>query len=425
MLYPRKIFPTLLENVKNRKIIVLTGARQVGKTTLLKMIRAKIAAENNSVFLDMDLLADQEIGRSLESFLDFLRLNGYSEKNKRFFIFIDEFQRVPEMATLLKNIFDHYPNLKVFVSGSSSLSIKRGIQESLAGRKFVFEVFPLDFEEFLDFKEAKEAKKYFSNIERLKAEKVSLPESILRLWREFLSFGGYPEVALSSSEKEKKKILQSIFDLYAEKDILLFLGIENLWAFKKLIELLAIDSGNLVNFNHLAAETGLHNKTVRSYISLLEETYLIKILRPFSRSRRGEIVKSPKIYFLDNGVRNFFLNNFNVPEKRSDKGVIFESYILQEIMKGDSRSCQIKFWRTKQKEEVDFILQVESKNIPLEAKFKATGRTEEYRQVLKFLVDYKEKKGIILNSNLKKTISVKGKIIKFIPAVNFWGRIVS
>jgi uncharacterized protein len=419
MIFKRKILPKLLDNIENNKIIILTGPRQVGKTTLLKMIYAKIAQKSKAIFLDMDLTANQEFGKDLSKFISYLNLNGYSQKEERFYVFVDEFQRLPEMTMVFKNIYDNYPNIKIFASGSSSLSIKKSAKESLAGRKFIFEIFPLDFEEFLDFKEDEEAKRYFRNINNLQEGKITLPQKLQELREEFFVFGGYPEVVLQNDYQEKKKILKSIFDLYAEKDAMLFLGVENIWAYKKIIQLLAVDSGSLLNYNNLAKESGIHNETVRSYISMLEETYLIKILRPFSANKHNEIIKSPKVYFLDNGVRNYFLNNFNKLGKRVDKGSIFESYILQEIVKNNTRNCNVKFWRTKQKDEVDFVLEKENGIFPVEAKFSSLGKVDDMRTVQKFLFQYDQESGYVLNGNFKKLAEKDGKKIMFDVAINF------
>ena len=419
MFYPRKIYKILSENIKNSKIVILTGARQVGKTTLMKMLYEQVNKKTKAIFIDMDLISNQEIGENLENFINHLIFNGYNEKLKRFYVFIDEFQRAPKLAMILKNIYDHYSNIKVFASGSSSLSIKNKIKESLAGRKFVFEIYPLDFEEFLEFKQDAQAKKYFNNIVKVKGANIALPAKLNKLLEEFLIFGGYPEVILSSNPEKKKQILKSIFDLYIEKDVMMFLGVEKVWAYKKIIQLLAVNNGQIINYNNLAQEAGVHNKTIRSYLSLLEDTYLIQILSPFFSNKQKEITKSPKIYFLDNGARNYFLNNFNVLEKRTDKGGVFENYVLQEIVKNNIKNYNIKFWRTKEKQEVDFIFEKRNILIPIAVKIKSYGKTDDHRNVLTFLTDYKQQKGYILSKNFNQIIQKHNKKIHFIPAINF------
>jgi predicted AAA+ superfamily ATPase len=414
MYFERKIYRKLKDNVDNNKIIILTGSRQVGKTTLMKMLIEDI--DKKYAFLDMDIVFNREHGETLEKFLDFLILNGYQDNDEKFYIFVDEFQKAPELASIFKNIYDHYPNIKIFASGSSSLLIKKNIKESLAGRKFIFEIYPLDFEEFLIFKQDKKILENYKNIQKLKSKDIDWPAKFEKLVDEYLRFGGYPEVVLSESEETKKMILTSIFDLYLEKDIMSFSGIENISAFKKLVEVLAVNNGQILNYNALSRLLGLHNKTVRSYIRLLEETYLIKTIKPYHTNKNKEIKKSPKIYFIDLGVRNYFVNNFNGINKRADKGQIWETYILGEFLKNNYK--QIKFWRTRQGQEVDFIIE-ENGIIPLEVKYKTKGKHDDYANLVKFLDTYNLQKAYIVSDNRNELINRDDKEILFLTGFNF------
>lgn len=425
MIYKRKIYQILEKNLENNKIIILTGSRQVGKTTLLKALKEQVDKTNKSVFLDMDIGANLEFGEDLQKLMDLLVLNGYSQSLERFYLFVDEFQRVPSMVNILKNLYDHYQNIKIFASGSSSLSIKNNIKESLAGRKFIFDIYPLDFEEFIEFKQDKKAKEYFGNIDKLKSRDLLLPKVLSDYLAEFLTYGGYPEVVLQEDEFAKQQILKSIFDLYLEKDVMVLMGVENILAYKKLVQLLAVSSGQTVNYNNLANESGIHNQTVRSYLGLLEESYLIKIIRPYHTNLNKEIKKTPKIYFQDNGVRNFFLNNYNLPERRIDSGHVYETYVLSELFKNLGQGQSVNFWRTKQKEEVDFVLNREGFLIPIEVKKQAGPKKENYRHVLSFLKKYDQKTGYVLSGNYKDAIEKQGKQIKFLPAINFVSNIKS
>lgn len=413
MYIERKIYKKIKNQLHNNKIIILTGSRQVGKTTIMRKLMEEVAGKK--AFLDMDIVSNREFGESLEAFLDFLILNGY-EKGEKFCVFVDEFQKMGELATVFKNIYDHYPNIKIVASGSSSLSIKNNIKESLAGRKFLFEIYPLDFEEFLSFKKNNIVLAHYKNIQNLQSLDVDLPASFLAYLHEFLCFGGYPELCLAKGDEEKKMLLTSIFDLYLEKDIMNFSGIENIVAFKKLVEYLAVNNGQIVSYNKLAALLGIHNKTLRSYISLLEETYLIKTIRPFHTNKTKEIKKSPKIYFLDLGVRNFFLNNFNPLDKRGDKGQIWETYVLGELVKNAIKN--IKFWRTKIGTEVDFVLDGE-KPLPIELKYQSSAKKEDYSNLLNFLREYKLDKAYLLSQNRNQNLDLSGGKIDFVVAVNF------
>ncbi len=416
-LHKRKIFSQLKKNLTNKKIIILIGSRQVGKTILMKMLREELPTKSKSVFIDMDIISNREFGESLENFLDFLYLNGYEEKGGIFYCFIDEFQKVENISNVFKNLYDNYPNIKIIASGSSSISIKSNIKESLAGRKFIFNIFPLDFEEFLTFKDDVTSKEIYKNISKLKQVEINLPAKFEKYLDEFLTFGGYPEVVLAKNPDDKKQILKSIFDLYLEKDIIGFSNIENFSAFKKLVEILSVENGQEINYSSLSKNVGLHVKTLKNYIHLLEETYILKTIRPFHSNKKKEVVKSPKVYFLDMGVRNFFLKNYSSLEKRTDKGTIWESYIFQEIIK-NIENISINFWRTKQQQEVDFIISGQ-KLLPIEVKYKSTGKTRDFSSLLTFMHDYNIKNGIVLSKNLNKKIIIDKYKLNFIPAINF------
>ncbi|MEA3449648.1 MAG: ATP-binding protein [Patescibacteria group bacterium] len=416
MYLKRKIYSKLLTNLKNNKIIILTGARQVGKTSLMKKLLEKVDNGKNTAFIDMDLTSNTEKAENLDKFLDFLILNGYNKKLSRFYVFVDELQKAKDIAGIFKNIYDHYPNIKIIASGSSSLSIKNKIKESLAGRKFIFEIYPLDFEEFLIFKQDKKAREYFKNIPKLKNSEIELPYKLNQYLEEFLIFGGYPEVALSDDIEIKKRLLASIFDLYIEKDIMIFSDIENIPAFKKIIEILAVNNGQMINYNRLAQEAGIHNKTVRSYLSLIENTYITKTIRPFYSNKNKEIIKTPKIYFLDIGVRNYFLNNYSEIKKRIDKGQIWETYILQELIKNNFD--KIKFWRTKNNQEIDFILEA-NKTIPLEIKYKSQGEIKHLKTIFYFLKEHNLKKAYLLSKNYNKEINKDKRNVLCRVGVNF------
>jgi predicted AAA+ superfamily ATPase len=296
------------------------------------------------------------------------------------------------------------------------LSIKNNIKESLAGRKFIFEIYPLDFEEFLIFKQDKKAQEYFKNIPKMKSVDVELPYKLQEYLFDFLLFGGYPEVVLTDDTETKKKLLASIFDLYIEKDIMIFSDIENIPAFKKIIEILAVNNGQLINYNRLSKEVGIHNKTVRSYLSLIEDTYITKTINPFYSNKGKELVKMPKSYFLDFGVRNYFLNNFSQIEKRVDKGQIWETYILQELVKNNFG--RIKFWRTKSGIEVDFILEGDEIK-PIEIKYMSQGEKSHLNNISYFLENKKIKKGYLFSLNYNKNIIRKGYHITCRPGINF------
>ena len=401
---PRKIFKRLKEQAKDKKIALLLGARQVGKTTLLKELYLELSQSNRCLFLDLDILSNYEKVSTFENLINTIKLNGYKEEqNEFFYLFLDEFQRYPAIAKIMKNVYDNFNNVKIYASGSSSLAIKSQIQESLAGRKKINEIFPLDFEEFLWFKQNDKLLTNFLNINGLKGENLYSPlKEFNGLLKEFLVFGGYPEAVLKTSKEGKTEVLSSIFDLYVKKDLLEYLNIEKILDIKKLIEFLAVNNGKKIKYEEISKLTSLKFNETKRYLEMLRETYIVEILRPFYTNKNKEIVKIPKIYFIDNGVRNFFINNFNELSLRDDSGFLFEGFVLSEFLKKGIKN--IRFWQDKNGNEVDMLFEENSILTPIEVKFKQSLKSEDFRGVNAFLKDYpKTKKGYIINLGSQKT----------------------
>lgn len=398
---PRKVFWILKEQVKDRKISLLLGARQVGKTTLLKELFDELSKTNKCLFLDLDVISNYEKISSFETLVNTLKVNGYEEKQKDFFyLFLDEFQRYTNLPKIMKNVYDNLENVKIYASGSSSLKIKNHVQESLAGRKKIIEIFPLDFEEFLWFKQNEKLSKNLKNIEKLKGDVGSSVKEFHSFLNEFLIFGGYPEVPLKKSKEEKIEVLSSIFDLYVKKDLVEYLNIEKILEVKKLIEFLAINNGQKIKYEKITGLTALSFNEIKKYLEILKETYLIEMLRPFYTNKNKELVKIPKIYFIDNGVRNYFINNFNGLSLRNDSGFLFEGFIISELLKKGMKN--LKFWQDKNENEIDIIIEKYT-IIPIEVKFKQKLKSEDFIGIDNFLKAYpKTKNCYLINLNVQK-----------------------
>ena len=364
----RKLYNILINEKDNRKVSVVLGARQVGKTTLVKQLHHDICLDYQGLYLDMDVLSNFERVSTYENLLNTIKLEGYTpEQKETFFLFLDEFQRYPGFSKILKNIYDHHNNIKLYVTGSSSIKIKDEVQESLAGRKNIHYLFPLDFEEFLAFKNEDQGLLQLKNISKLSGRDLKIP-LLFELLTEYMIFGGYPEISLLSKPSLKIKALDGIFDLYVKKDLVEYLNIKRILNVKKLIEILAINHGQKIKYEELASTCSLKEYEIKNYIEILKETFLITEVRPYFTNKNKEIVKIPKIYFNDHGVRNYFLNNFNDINKRDDNGFLFESFVLGELLKSGNKN--IKYWQDKNKREVDFIVDRVHQQIPIEVKFK-------------------------------------------------------
>jgi predicted AAA+ superfamily ATPase len=327
---------------------------------------------HKSLFLDIDLFSDFEKIAKYENIINTLKLHGFKEgSNEPFFLFLDEFQRYEDVSVILKNLYDHQENLKIYATGSSSLTIKQSIQESLAGRKLIYNLYPLDFEEFLDFRDDESAVELYRNSSSLIGKNLgSILGKLADYLKEFMVFGGYPEVVLTEGVEAKREILRSIFDLYVKKELVEYLKIEKIYPVKLIIEYLAINNGQKVKYDELSKISGLSQKMVKQYLDILEETFLIQTIRPFFTNKNKELIKIPKIYFIDPGVANYFVKNFNPLELRKDAGFLFENFIFSEVLKKGAESTGLKFWGDKNQREVDLVIDNPARLIALEMKYK-------------------------------------------------------
>lgn len=327
MLVRRTIQKHIESRLFSGKIIIIYGARQVGKTTLVKEIQENY--EGKSVYLNCD---EPDIRNALT--------NKTSTEIKSFLgesdlVIIDEAQRVKNIGLSLKLVADNFPKMQIIATGSSSFELSNQISEPLTGRKYEFYLYPFTLTE---------VKQIYSNLE------------IKRLLENRVIFGSYPEIAVN--EQNAWENLKNITQSYLFKDILQFQNIKSPESLEKLLQALALQIGNEVSYNELAEISGIDKKTVASYIQILEKAFIIFRLNPFSRNLRNELKKLRKIYFYDNGIRNALINNKNSLDLRQDTGALWENFIISEKIKRDN-NCLIKsnfyFWRTRQKGEIDLI----------------------------------------------------------------------
>ncbi|NIA18331.1 MAG: AAA family ATPase [Actinobacteria bacterium] len=329
-MYNRIIEKNLKRSFLKGKIIIITGARQTGKTTLSMKIMDKFPPEQVKMF-NGDNPADRELlsGKSLE-FLE--KLIGGAK-----IIFIDEGQKVGTIGQTLKLLVDKYKsNKQIIVTGSSSFNLLDKTEEPLTGRKIVFHLFPLSLEEIYK----KDFLKAIKNIE------------------EHLVFGNYPEVAGKNSFSEKRKALLEISSSYLYKDVLEFQGIKKSDALVSLLKALSLQIGSEVSYTELANISGLNKKTVESYVDILEKNYIIFRLPPYAKNKRKIISKLRKIYFYDLGARNAIINNFNLLADRGDIGALWENFMAVERLKFQHYHeiyADNYFWRTYDGSEVDWV----------------------------------------------------------------------
>ncbi|MCX5750654.1 MAG: ATP-binding protein [Candidatus Saganbacteria bacterium] len=347
MLYPRKNLKKIYKVLGREESIILTGARQIGKTSLLMMIKEHLENQGQTCHY-FNLENPTHLKALNEHPFNLFELIPAASKRQN--IFIDEVQYLDDPTNFLKLLYDEKrTKIKIIASGSSAFYINEKFKDSLAGRKFIFEIFPLDFEEFLTFKKEEELLKQ-------KKGRISAyyKNRLLKLWQQYLIYGGYPKVALEQDEEIKKILLEEIGSSYIKKDST-EAGIKNTDKYFALLKILAEQTGQLVNSQELSNSLNLAHKTIEDYLNVMARSYQIAFIKPFYQNLRKELTKMPKGYFYDTGLRNFFLSDFAPPQKRPDKGPFLENIVFGELLKERGNTDKIKFWRTQDKHEIDFV----------------------------------------------------------------------
>ena len=362
MIRDRSLFKEIKKHLPNKRHTIITGARQVGKTSLLKLLFKQLKTAKEEVFYLS--LEDHRILKAVdehpEKILNFISAIPIPilEANvaKRIYLLVDEVQYAKDPTNFLKYFYDTYEgNVKVIATGSSAFYIDRKFQDSLAGRKRIFNLYPLSFEEFLSFKGADKLNEEIQLLRTKSTYQSLMLERLTTYFYEYLNYGGYPAVVLENDFTEKRYLLEELKNAYIKRDILES-AIEKEGKFYLLLQLLADQIGSLVNKNELANTVQIDGKTIENYLYILQKCYHIQLLRPFYRNVRKELVKMPKVYFNDLGLRNAFLNRFGPINERGDKGALLENYYFLQFRHSYSID-QIKFWRTTDKQEVDFIIE--------------------------------------------------------------------
>ncbi|MEI6092012.1 MAG: ATP-binding protein, partial [bacterium] len=321
----RTIEHIISEKMHSGKAIVLVGARQVGKTTLIK----NILSTNDYLFLDAD---DPTVRATLTS-PNTEQIKTLISKNN--IIFLDEAQRISGIGLTLKIITDQFKDVQLLVSGSSSFDLGNVLNEPLTGRKWEYELFPVSWEEY------ENSIGYLKSVQQLENR---------------LLYGFYPEVI--NNQGKEKETLMNLVNSYLYRDLLAFTEIRRPEVLEKLLQALALQMGSEVNYNELAQLIGINKITVQKYIEILEKGYVVFRLNSFSGNLRNEIKQNRKIYFYDNGIRNMIIGNFTPLDLRQDKGTLWENFLISERLKQNKYKqtfAKMYFWRTKQQQEIDFV----------------------------------------------------------------------
>ncbi len=323
----RTLYPALKHRLFGKKALIITGPRQVGKTTVIKKLIAETST--NHLFLD----GDDPTSRRLLTEPNTEQLRQILGNDD--IIFIDEAQRIPHIGITSKLITDQFSEKQLILSGSSAFELSGNMQEPLTGRKWTFELFPISWEEWQN------------HIGYLKAEQ-DLENRLIS--------GFYPDVL--NNPTDQHQLLDELVESYLYKDVLTFANIRKPEVIEKLVQALAYQIGQEVVYKEIGDAIGLDPKTVSSYIDILEKAYVVFRLPSFSRNLRNEIKSSRKIYFYDNGIRNAVIKNYDALPLRQDVGALWENFLISERLKQlrySKSHAKMYFWRTKQQQEIDYV----------------------------------------------------------------------
>lgn len=348
-MYPRKIYPLIKQDLSKKHITVITGMRRVGKTTLVKYLLEEIDS-TNKIYLDLERLDNRELflEKNYDNVIYILKQRGLIF-DKIAYIVIDEIQLAKNISSVLKYLYDNY-KIKFIVTGSSSFYVKNLFTESLAGRKKIFELFPLDFGEFLTFK-----KIFFQH--SVKFLPVSFNNSeyerLKMYYNEYLEYGGFPEVALVKNINDKKDLLNDIINSYINIDIVSLSDFRNHEKIYALMKMLAARVGSRLDYAKMSRLVGSSMETIKNYINFFEKTYIIFRVPVFTNKTDREIIKAKKLYFCDNGLLAILSD--------ISSGAKFENALFLQL----KHLGNIQYYSLKTGREIDFIF---NKKIALESK---------------------------------------------------------
>ncbi|MBE9582031.1 MAG: ATP-binding protein [Proteobacteria bacterium] len=404
----RKLFSDLVGHLHQKEISIIIGPRQSGKTTLMDLLREHLDKKGErTLYLNLDIEWDRPHFESQSALLGKIELE---LSKKRAYVFIDEIQRKENAGLFLKGLFDLKLPYKFIVSGSGSLELKEKIHESLVGRKRLFELNTITFDEFINHKTDYKYKENLAGFLEIEKDKTQ------QLLMEYMSFGGYPRVVLASELTEKIRIIDEIFSSILEKDIAYLLKVDKTEAFSALIKVLSSQIGNLINYSELSSTLNISYQTVKKYLWYSQKIFLLDIISPYARNVRKEITKSPVPYFWDLGLRNYALGIFGHLGSPSECGFIFENLVFL-LLKEQIRfsATKLNFWRTKDKAEVDFVLERGRNIVPIEVKYKSLKKTEVSRSLRSFIEKYSPDEAYVVNLDYSNTLRINKTTLFFLP----------
>jgi len=411
-LLPRELLKEIEPFVERDEIIVILGARQIGKTCLLRYIQKKLEEEGKSTFfIDLEDIELRGTIKSPQDLLSYIRALGY--KGGHAYLFIDEVHYMQKATSILKYLHDHHPQLKFFITGSSSLKLRFKLGESLTGRKIIFILYPLSFKEYFLFSGNEEMVQILTTFRNKKIPEPFLTH-ISKTYEEYILWGGYPKVAMTPSFDIRAEILKEIFTTYLEKEVRGLIREEMFERFNYFVRFLAAQNGNLLKILEVSKELGLQRSTVQRYLTILEETFMAKRLLPVAKSRQKELTRTPKFYFFDTGFINFLTKDFRPLSMHPNSGSLVETSIFTFLLRRLSPLEEIYFWRRKNGQEVDFIIHTRGGYVPVEVKWHNNSKIT--TSLKNFVKSYNPAMAVVSTKSMWQNKKLNSCKIQFLPA---------
>ena len=404
----RKLFSELVDHLPQKEMSLIIGPRQAGKTTIMEMLKKYLDDRGKrTLFLNLDIEWDRPHLKSQAALLRKIELELGQQHG---YVFIDEIQRKDDAGLFLKGLFDLKMPYKFIISGSGSLELKQKIHESLAGCKRLFELPTVSLEEFINHRTDY---RYEENLADFLAIEI---DRALQLLLEYMQFGGYPRILTAMEQREKLRLIDEIYRSVIEKDIAYLLKLDKPDVFSALIKVLAGQVGQLMNYTELASTLNVSFATVKKYLWYAQKIFLVELIAPYARNVRKEISKSPVPYFWDLGLRNYALGLFGHLESPLEKGFVFENLIFLLLrQKLRFKAAKLNYWRTKDKAEVDFVIEDGKRLIPLEVKFKRLKQVNVPASLRSFISKYNPEQAYIINLDLSKNLKINKTKLFFMP----------
>ena len=404
----RKLFSALIDHLPQKEMSLIIGPRQAGKTTLMEMLKEHLDKSGEpTLFLNLDIQWDRPHFESQAALLKKIELELGQQHG---YVFIDEIQRKDDAGLFLKGLFDLKLPYKFILSGSGSLELKEKIHESLVGRKRLFELTTVTFEEFVNHRTDY---RYEENLADFLAIETDRAQQLLL---EYMQFGGYPRIVTATEQGEKLVLIDEIYRSVLEKDIAYLLRLDKPDVFSALIKVLAGQVGQLLNYTELASTLNVSFATLKNYLWYAQKIFLVELIAPYARNVRKEISKSPVPYFWDLGLRNYALGLFGHLESPLEKGFVFQNLIFLLLrQKLRLKAAKLNYWRTKDKAEVDFVIEEGKRLIPVEAKYKHLKKDKVPPSLRSFINKYNPEQAHIINLALSKTLNINKTTLFFTP----------